>query len=169
MFFYQVVSTIVAGTVQLGVQAWIFSNIDGLFSVDQKDGFICPYTTVFGTASIIVSSLSYCAKFGFCCSLSPVVLQRGVFGPQHLFSHGQLYYGLIFFFPAGILARCSSGLCTTSSKSVSPSTSTSRWSPVPQTLAGGSDTTVSRFMMIHDEAGCFFLMRDLPRSSGELL
>ena len=55
MFFCQVVATIVAGTVQLGVQAWMFSNIEGLCDVDQKDGFTCPDTTVFGNASIIVS------------------------------------------------------------------------------------------------------------------
>jgi OPT family oligopeptide transporter len=55
MFFCQVVATIVAGTVQLCVQAWMFSNIEDLCSASQKDGFICPSTTVFGTASIIVS------------------------------------------------------------------------------------------------------------------
>jgi len=54
MFFCQVVATIISGTVQLCVQAWLFSNIEGLCSPDQKDGFICPSTTVFGTASIIV-------------------------------------------------------------------------------------------------------------------
>ena len=57
MFFCQVVATVVAGTVQLGVQAWMFSNIEGLCDPDQKDGFSCPYTTVFGNASIIVSEL----------------------------------------------------------------------------------------------------------------
>ncbi|KAI0275630.1 small oligopeptide transporter [Russula aff. rugulosa BPL654] len=81
MFFCQVVATVVAGTVRLGVQAWMFSNIEGLCDADQKDGFICPQTTVFGNASII----------------------WGVIGPRRLFSHGQLYYGLIFFL-AGILA-----------------------------------------------------------------
>jgi hypothetical protein len=30
--------------------------------------------------------------------------QWGVIGPQRLFSHGQLYYGLVFFFLAGALA-----------------------------------------------------------------
>jgi OPT family oligopeptide transporter len=57
MFFCQVVATIVAGTVRLGVQAWMFSNIEGLCDADQKDGFICPDITVFGNASIIVSKL----------------------------------------------------------------------------------------------------------------
>ena len=30
--------------------------------------------------------------------------QWGVIGPQRLFSHGQLYYGLTFFFLVGIIA-----------------------------------------------------------------
>ena len=54
MFFWQVAATIIAGTVQLGVQDWLFSNVEDLCSASQKDGFICPETTVFGTASIIV-------------------------------------------------------------------------------------------------------------------
>ena len=104
MFFCQVVATIVAGTVQLGVQAWMFSHIEGLCDADQKDGFICPYSTVFGNASIIVSKLVVLAHT-FCIPwLKDVVLQWGVIGPRRLFSHGQLYYGLIFFFLLGILA-----------------------------------------------------------------
>ena len=60
MFTCQVVATMVAGTTQLGVQAWMFTNIEGLCSPDQKDGFICPSTQVFGTASIIVRLLPFC-------------------------------------------------------------------------------------------------------------
>ncbi|PPR08054.1 hypothetical protein CVT24_010853 [Panaeolus cyanescens] len=40
MFFSQVFATIVAGTVQLGVQAWMFTNIEGMCSPDQKDGIL---------------------------------------------------------------------------------------------------------------------------------
>ncbi|KAI0245630.1 small oligopeptide transporter [Lactifluus subvellereus] len=79
MFFCQIVGTVVAGTVQLGVQAWMFSHIEDICSPHQKDKFTCPHTTVFGTASIL----------------------WGVIGPRRLFSHGQLYYGLIFSFLAG--------------------------------------------------------------------
>ncbi|KAH7096464.1 OPT oligopeptide transporter [Auriculariales sp. MPI-PUGE-AT-0066] len=82
MFFAQVVCTIIAGTVQLGVQAWMFTNIEGMCEDEQKNGFICPNTQVFGTASII----------------------WGVIGPALQFSHGQIYYGLVFFFLAGALA-----------------------------------------------------------------
>ncbi|KAG6868859.1 hypothetical protein C0993_008988 [Termitomyces sp. T159_Od127] len=71
MFIAQVLATVIAGTVQLGVQSWMFTNIPDLCSLDQKDGFICPGTQVFGTASII----------------------WGVIGPARQFSKGQIYYG----------------------------------------------------------------------------
>jgi hypothetical protein len=67
----QVVATIIAGTVQLGVQAWMFTNIPDICSPTQKSGFICPNTEVFGTASFI----------------------WGVIGPQRQFSAGQVYHG----------------------------------------------------------------------------
>lgn len=70
MFWCQIVATIVAGTVQLGVQAWMFSNITDLCSPDQADGFTCPSTTVFGTASIIVSyQFALMARFLFFSTL----------------------------------------------------------------------------------------------------
>jgi OPT family small oligopeptide transporter len=82
MFHCQVVATVIAGTVQLGVQAWMFTNIEDMCSQTQKDSFICPSTTVFGTASII----------------------WGVIGPARQFSHGQVYYGLLSFFVIGAIA-----------------------------------------------------------------
>jgi len=79
MFWGQVIATVLAGTTQLGVQAWMFSNIEDICMSHQKDGFICPSTEVFGTASII----------------------WGVIGPALQFSKGQIYYGLVFFFLIG--------------------------------------------------------------------
>ncbi|KAF7334639.1 OPT oligopeptide transporter [Mycena venus] len=90
MFTCQVVATVVAGTVQLGVQAWMFTNIEGMCDRDQKDGFWCPSTGVFGTASII----------------------WGVIGPARQFSHGQIYYALTFFFLIGFLCPLIAWLCT---------------------------------------------------------
>ena len=82
MFWCQMIATVVAGTVQLGVQAWMFSNIEGICTPDQDNGFICPSTQVFGTASII----------------------WGLIGPARQFSQGQIYYGLLFFFIVGFVA-----------------------------------------------------------------
>ncbi|KDN37828.1 hypothetical protein RSAG8_09882, partial [Rhizoctonia solani AG-8 WAC10335] len=82
MFTAQVVATVISGTVQLGVHAWMFTNISGMCTEDQPDGFICPSTEVFGTASII----------------------WGVIGPALQFSKGQIYYGLSFFFLIGAIA-----------------------------------------------------------------
>ncbi|KAF8631657.1 hypothetical protein AX17_005059 [Amanita inopinata Kibby_2008] len=81
MFYAQIVATVIAGTVQLGVQAWMFTNIPNMCDPKQKDGFICPSTEVFGTASII----------------------WGVIGPARQFSQGQIFYGLTFFFLVGFL------------------------------------------------------------------
>ncbi|KAF7791994.1 hypothetical protein EIP86_003021 [Pleurotus ostreatoroseus] len=81
MFWGQITATVIAGTVQLGVQSWMFTNIPDICDPKQKDGFVCPSTEVFGTASII----------------------WGVIGPQRQFSRGQIYYGLLFFFPIGFI------------------------------------------------------------------
>ncbi|KAF8904882.1 OPT oligopeptide transporter [Mucidula mucida] len=81
MFCAQIVATIIAGTVQLGVQSWMFTNIEGMCTVDQKDGFICPGTEVFATASII----------------------WGVIGPGVQFSKGATYYPLVYFFLIGAI------------------------------------------------------------------
>ena len=81
MFACQVIAAVIGGTVQLGVQAWMFTNIEDMCSATQKDHFVCPSTQVFGTASII----------------------WGVIGPQRQFSSGQIYYGLVFFFLVGAI------------------------------------------------------------------
>jgi hypothetical protein len=77
MFSGQVVATALAGTVQLGVQSWMFSNIEGI--CDTNAFFTCPSTEVFGTASII----------------------WGVIGPQRQFAKGNTYYALVYFFLIG--------------------------------------------------------------------
>ncbi|KAJ7644816.1 OPT oligopeptide transporter [Roridomyces roridus] len=78
MFLSQVVATMVAGTTQLGVQAWMFTNIEDMCDRGQKDGFWCPSTEVFGTASII----------------------WGAIGPKEIFTKG-IYHPLLYFFLIG--------------------------------------------------------------------
>ncbi|KAH7925880.1 OPT oligopeptide transporter [Leucogyrophana mollusca] len=81
MFWAQISAGFVAGTVQLGVQAWMFSNIPDMCSSQQKAGFVCPNVQVFGTASVM----------------------WGVIGPARQFSPGQIYHGLTWFFLLGAL------------------------------------------------------------------
>ncbi|KAF9004875.1 OPT oligopeptide transporter [Hymenopellis radicata] len=77
MFCAQVVATMIAGTVQLGVQSWMFTNIEGMCTVDQKDGFICPGTEVFATASIIFSkALVYFFLIGAICPVALWLLNK---------------------------------------------------------------------------------------------
>ncbi|PPQ81817.1 hypothetical protein CVT25_013653 [Psilocybe cyanescens] len=73
MFWCQIVATVIAGTVQLGVQSWMFSNIEDICKPNQKNNFTCASTQVFSTASVI----------------------WGLIGPGLQFTRGQLYY-LIF-------------------------------------------------------------------------
>jgi OPT family oligopeptide transporter len=116
MFFCQVVATIVAGTVQLGVQAWMFSNIEGLCDADQKDGFICPYTTAFGNASIIVSKLVVLAH-SFIFRDSKMLCCSGVsLGPDVYFRTDSSTMASSSSSLLAFLHHCSSGYCTRSSE-----------------------------------------------------
>ncbi len=71
MFLAQVLAAVIAGTTQLGVQTWLFANIEDICTPNQKDGWTCPSTEVFGTASVI----------------------WGVIGPSRQLSRGKIYYG----------------------------------------------------------------------------
>ncbi|KAJ7221812.1 OPT oligopeptide transporter [Mycena rebaudengoi] len=82
--------TVIAGTTQLGVQAWMFTNIPDMCNRDIQETFWCPSTQVFGTASII----------------------WGVIGPARQFSSGQIYYALTFFFLVGFLCPVFAWLAT---------------------------------------------------------
>jgi len=81
LFFSQISAIIVTGTIQLGIQAWMFESIPQMCSHDQKDKFVCASTQVFATASVV----------------------WGVVGPALQFSSGQIYYGLLWFFLIGAL------------------------------------------------------------------
>ncbi|PPQ82231.1 hypothetical protein CVT24_012737 [Panaeolus cyanescens] len=81
MFWAQIVATIIAGTVQLGIQTWMFRHIDDICDITQPNGFTCPSIQVFGTASVI----------------------WGLIGPGRIFSKGQTYYALLYFFPIGFI------------------------------------------------------------------
>ncbi|KAK0547259.1 hypothetical protein OC846_003270 [Tilletia horrida] len=81
MFWAQTLATIWSVFVLLGVQVWVFQNVEGVCTDDAKDNFICPSTTVFGTASII----------------------WGLIGPKLNFSAGQQYNSMLWFFLIGAL------------------------------------------------------------------
>ncbi|CAD1810437.1 OPT family small oligopeptide transporter [Candida parapsilosis] len=79
LFFSQFTAAIWSCFVQIAVMRWAYGAIDGLCTDDQPSNFTCPGAKVFFNASII----------------------WGVIGPQRQFSHGQLYYALLYFFIIG--------------------------------------------------------------------
>ncbi|KAK0474551.1 OPT oligopeptide transporter protein-domain-containing protein [Armillaria novae-zelandiae] len=78
-FWPLVVMTVIAGATHLGVQVWMFINIESLCDPAQKNGFLYLSMEVFDIASIT----------------------WGVIGPARPFSQGQVYYSLVFFFLIG--------------------------------------------------------------------
>ena len=82
LFSAQIIATAIAGTVQLGVQSWMFEHIPDICSAHQKDSFTCPSAQVFGTASYV----------------------WGVVGPANLFSSDKMYSAVTYFFLAGAIA-----------------------------------------------------------------
>ena len=82
LFSGQMVATIWSCFVQVGVLNWAFANINNICSAKNVNHFKCPNGRVFFTASII----------------------WGLIGPARIFSAGQIYNNLLWFFLAGALA-----------------------------------------------------------------
>lgn len=68
MFMAQTISSVVAAFVCVGIQQWMFANIEDFCQPTQKDHFTCPSVSTFTSASII----------------------WGGIGPQRVFSAGAL-------------------------------------------------------------------------------
>ncbi|KAL1667945.1 OPT oligopeptide transporter protein-domain-containing protein [Schizophyllum commune] len=90
MLCAQMIATAIAGTTQLGVQEWLFSNVPYVWTPLTILSFVCPDTQVFGTASII----------------------WGVIGPGLQFSPGAIYHSLLYFFLVGALCPIITWLVT---------------------------------------------------------
>lgn len=82
LFWSQVIATAIAGTVQLGVQSWLFTHVPDLCSPHQAAHFVCPNTETFYTASVF----------------------WGVVGPRLHFSAGKVYNVLLYAFAIGAVA-----------------------------------------------------------------
>ncbi|KAF5377622.1 hypothetical protein D9615_005109 [Tricholomella constricta] len=82
MFSVQLVAAFVSCFVVIFVQDWMLNNIEDVCTRTQKDGFVCPSSNTFATASLI----------------------WGGIGPQRLFSPGAPYSALLWFFLVGGLA-----------------------------------------------------------------
>ncbi|KAI9935047.1 hypothetical protein ASPWEDRAFT_668502 [Aspergillus wentii DTO 134E9] len=80
-FTAQMVACLWSCFVQIGVMNWALGAISGVCSEHQPDHYTCPNGRVFFNASVI----------------------WGAIGPQRMFSVGQMYSGLMWFWLAGLL------------------------------------------------------------------
>lgn len=81
MFMAQTVAVVVASLVSIIVQDWMFAHVPDICTREQANGFVCPSTNTFATASLV----------------------WGGVGPARLFSPGQIYSPLLWFFLIGAL------------------------------------------------------------------
>ncbi|PBP22617.1 small oligopeptide transporter-like protein [Diplocarpon rosae] len=81
MFMAQVVATTLSCFIQVAVLNFALKNIDGICTPHQPQHFTCPGGRVFFSASVI----------------------WGLIGPDRIFSPGQIYSGLFWFFLIGTL------------------------------------------------------------------
>jgi OPT family oligopeptide transporter len=79
MFMSQVVATTFSCFIQIAVLNYALGNIEGVCTPTQPENFTCPGGRVFFSASVI----------------------WGLIGPARMFSPGQIYSGLFFFFLLG--------------------------------------------------------------------
>lgn len=49
----QLVATVLAAFIQVGVKTWIFANVEDICDVNQKSQLTCPHNQVFFTASAV--------------------------------------------------------------------------------------------------------------------
>lgn len=79
MFWSQTVATFWSGLVQIAVMNWALATLPDVCTSEQANSFICPNGNVFFQASVI----------------------WGLLGPARIFSPGQVYGTLFWFFLAG--------------------------------------------------------------------
>ncbi|KAF8150467.1 OPT oligopeptide transporter protein-domain-containing protein [Mycena galopus ATCC 62051] len=63
-FLVQLVGTLMAAFLQVGVKTWIFANVEDICSPTQHDQLTCPHNQVFFTASIVWGLIGPSRQFG---------------------------------------------------------------------------------------------------------
>jgi OPT family small oligopeptide transporter len=81
IFAIQIVATLISAFLCSAIQDFMLENIEDICTREQKQGFICPGSTTWFTASVIWGAVS----------------------PKRIFSIGQRYSALLLFFPIGIV------------------------------------------------------------------
>ena len=99
----QLIATMLAAFVQVGVKEWIFSHVPDICHNDQKSSLTCPHNQVFYTASAVwcVALLLF-----FAWSLehhSLLHVDRGLIGPSRQFGTGALYHPQLYAIIGGAL------------------------------------------------------------------
>lgn len=90
-FMVQMVATILASFVQVGVKAWIFANVKDICDPNQKAQLTCPHNQVFFTASAV-----WCVSLSLPYKLELTATHRGLIGPSRQFGKGSIYHPQLY-------------------------------------------------------------------------
>lgn len=102
MFWSQTVATIWSSLVQIAVLNWAFGAIENICDQEQASHFTCPGGRVFFNASVIWGLIGKSSGL-WAGSEAWKFNTNAHTGPQRIFSPGQVYSGLFWFFLVGAL------------------------------------------------------------------
>jgi len=87
----QMIATIMAAFIQVGVKVWIFNNVENICQDDQPSRLTCPHNQVFFTASAVWCV--YYRTLPYDVLKSNIIFSfRGLIGPTRQFGTGSLYH-----------------------------------------------------------------------------
>jgi hypothetical protein len=99
LFVAQGLATLVGAIVQCGVTVFMITRIKGVCTSDAEGNFTCPHGRVTYSSSLIWGEF-----YSFYCQLTLQLAANqstGAIGPGRLFSSGQIYSNLLWFFLVG--------------------------------------------------------------------
>ena len=95
----QMVATIIAAFIQVGVKEWIFQNVLDICHPNQISQLTCPHNQVFYTASAVWWVLFW--PHHKCYSFF-ITISRGLIGPTRQFGRGSVYHPHLYAIIVGI-------------------------------------------------------------------
>ena len=100
----QMVATVLASFIQVGVKEWIFKNVPDICYPNQISHLTCPHNQVFFTASAVWWVVFF-FFFGSCVYYNFFFITttfRGLIGPTRQFGTGSIYHPHLYALAAGV-------------------------------------------------------------------
>ena len=102
-YLVQMVATILAAFIQVGVKEWIFRNVSDICHPNQISQLTCPHNQVFYTASAVWWVFFFLAHMWYFLFIyRNYSTYRGLIGPTRQFGTGSIYHPHLYAIIAGV-------------------------------------------------------------------